>query len=364
MWRDESKLRTTPGLPTELHPVRNWLLGMFFLIFAMTIVGGITRLTESGLSIVDWNLIMGTIPPLSDADWVTEFEKYQTSPQYQQVNHSMTVDQFKRIYVWEYVHRLLGRLIGVAFFVPWLFFVMRGRIRGRLAWKTFLAFVLGGLQGVLGWYMVQSGLVDVPAVSHYRLAAHFGLAVLVAMWILWIVLHMGDDTGLIPRDQRPDGGRPLVKSAWAFVILLAVQLIYGAFMAGKDAGHMYATFPDMNGEFFPTGAQSLPTWWDNLLDNPAMIHFMHRTLAYVVAVGAVLLWWRGLKNPISRAAKRLNLLMVFLVVVQIILGAITVMSHVSLHAAVTHQAVGFVMMAVAVALVAALRRPVVDPNFS
>lgn len=357
MWRDETKLKTTPGLPTELHAVRNWLIGVFFLVFAMTVVGGITRLTESGLSIVDWNLIMGTIPPLSDADWVAEFAKYQTSPQYQQVNSSMTLDQFKQIYFWEYVHRLLGRTIGVAFFVPWLFFVVQGRLRGRLAWKTLLAFVLGGLQGVLGWYMVQSGLVDVPAVSHYRLAAHFGLAILVAVWILWIVLHMKDDAGLLPTSERPDGRRPLVRSAWGLVILLAVQLIYGAFMAGKDAGHMYATFPDMNGEFFPTGAGALPTWWANILDNPVTIHFIHRTLAYVVAVFVVVLWWRGLKNAIPRAAKRLNTAQLILVVVQIALGAMTVMTHVSLHAAVTHQAVGFAMMSVSVALVAALRRP-------
>ncbi|MBW2223699.1 MAG: COX15/CtaA family protein [Deltaproteobacteria bacterium] len=170
--------------------VATWLLFLYLMVFAMVIVGGATRLTGSGLSMVQWHPFMGALPPLSESDWTETFQKYQASPQYKLVNHWMLLSDFKRIFLWEYAHRLLGRLIGVFFIVPWLLFLVQRRLDRPLAWKTFVAFLLGGAQGLLGWFMVKSGLVDNPEVSHYRLAAHLGLALLVGQYLLWLFLDL------------------------------------------------------------------------------------------------------------------------------------------------------------------------------
>ena len=240
------------------HLVATWLLCLYLMVFAMVIVGGTTRLTGSGLSMVQWHPLMGALPPLSESDWVETFQKYQASPQYKLVNRWMLLSDFKRIFLWEYAHRLLGRLIGVFFFVPWLFFLVRRRLDGPLAWKTLVAFLLGGAQGLLGWFMVKSGLVDNPEVSHYGLAAHLVLALVVGHYLLWLFLDLRAPPAGRSRSQpRSTSDAP----TWSFIALLALQIVFGALMAGKHAGLVAATFPDMNGEWVPSTLFSIEPWW-------------------------------------------------------------------------------------------------------
>ena len=327
-----------------------WLVSIYLLVLAMVVVGGITRLTGSGLSMVEWRPLMGALPPMGEEEWGEVFDKYKESPQYEQVNHWMTVDDFKRIFFWEYLHRLLGRLIGVAFFVPWVFFLARRRIDRPLARRTLVAFVLGGLQGVLGWYMVVSGLADEPSVSHYRLAAHLMLALVVMNWILWILL----DLRAAP-DRERSGDRGFTRAAWAAVALVAAQIVYGAFMAGTRAGFLYSTFPDMNDRFVPAGMMEVGPAWQNLLENPIAIHFIHRTLGWLllIAVGAV--WWVGRRRARTPEQRRSLALFGWSTVLQMVLGAATVMLYVSTPVAVAHQALGALVLSASIYVVWAFR---------
>src|SRR5262245_53532729 len=225
--------------------VRRWLFLIWGLVFAMVVVGGITRLTGSGLSIVHWKPVTGMVPPLSQADWSELFTQYQRSPQFREVNASMTLEGFKRIFFWEYVHRLLGRLVGFAVLVPLLYFAAKRALSRELAARVFGLFVLGALQGALGWYMVASGLVDDPRVSHYRLAAHLLLAFATGALTLWVALGVGSSRGSLRRV-------PAAGAALALLALSLVQCVWGAFMAGTHAGYYVGTFPDMNGRYAPT----------------------------------------------------------------------------------------------------------------
>jgi len=306
------------------------------MVFAIVLIGGITRLTGSGLSMVEWRPLMGAVPPLTDADWTAVFERYQQSPQYALVNDWMTLADFKRIFFWEFLHRLFGRLIGLAFLVPWVYFLLRRRLTGSLAARTGVAFVLGGLQGLLGWYMVKSGLVDVPAVSHYRLAAHLLLALIVANWLLWILLGLW---------RAPTGHSKLRAAAWVFVAAVGLQIIYGAFTAGTRAGLLFSTFPDMDGAMVPSGMGVLGV--RDLLDNPVTIHFIHRMLAWALAVGAVILFVAGRRQP-QPMLRHAVALVLGLVGLQVILGAATVVLDVATWIAVIHQGVGFLVLSAAV----------------
>lgn len=334
----------------HLRPVVRWLLVLYGLILVMVMIGGITRLTGSGLSMVEWRPLMGALPPLNDAEWHAVFEKYKQFPQYRQVNHWMTLADFQRIFFWEWFHRLFGRLIGLAAFLPWAWFVIRGRLRGRVAWRTFVPIILGGLQGALGWFMVKSGLVDVPAVSHYRLAAHLVLAFFVAQYVLWLALDLA-------RDDAPAAPSPpaLRTAAWALIGLTTIQIVYGAFMAGTRAGWLYATFPTMNGEWVPAAAFASGSTARALVADPAAIHFVHRTLAWLLAFGALGFWAfarRRLSAP--RARRALDALAV-LVGVQFGLGVLTVVLHVPTAVAVAHQGVACLLLSAAVAVAHALR---------
>jgi len=322
-------------------------LSLYLMVFAMVIVGGATRLTGSGLSMVQWHPLMGALPPLSESDWIETFRKYQTSPQYQLVNHWMALSDFKRIFLWEYAHRLLGRLIGVFFFVPWLFFLIRGALDRPLAWKTFVAFLLGGAQGLLGWFMVKSGLVDDPAVSHYRLAAHLALALLVAQYLLWLFLDVRRATTKRSSDRS---GRKLRAPTWSFIALLALQIIFGALMAGKHAGLVAATFPEMNGEWVPSAFLSTEPWWRDLVENPVSIHFVHRLLGATVLLGAVGLAYCVHRSASTRREGFLAWLLAGLTLLQFLLGALVVIWSVPLYAAMAHQADAFIILSVAVAL--------------
>lgn len=336
----------------SLRPVRAWLLAIYAMIGLMVVVGGITRLTGSGLSMVDWHPLMGALPPLGEDAWQAVFLRYQQSPQYAQVNHWMTLADFKQIFFWEYLHRVLGRAIGVAFFVPWLIFVLQRRLRGGVAVRAGVAFLLGGAQGLLGWFMVQSGLVDVPEVSHFRLAAHLSLAFFVAQWVQWLWMQLrwprGDRTGGVVAADAPLA--KLVPAVWAFVGLLSLQIVYGAFMAGKRAGKIYATFPDMNGSLWPAGWHASDSALHDLLYNPIAIHATHRTLAWLVVAAAVALAVVAARRARSARARRVAWIFGALVVVQLALGAATVLSSVAIPWAVAHQGVALLLLSAATAL--------------
>jgi cytochrome c oxidase assembly protein subunit 15 len=325
--------------------VGRWLLIVWFLVWCMVLIGGITRLTGSGLSIVEWKPLMGAVPPLSDADWHEVWTQYQHSPQYQQVNHWMSLGDFKRIFFWEYLHRLVGRAIGVVVLVPWLYFVAKKRMPRALAWKTLGLFALGGLQGLLGWYMVASGLVAEPRVSHFRLAAHLSLAFATGQLTLWLALD-----AVAPRNRaRALRGGALWAVAGALG-LFALQICYGAFMAGTHAGYYAASFPDMNGHYLPGAFFTGPSVLGDALDNPSAIHWLHRLFGWLLLAGTIGIWvyLRGTRARavVSGAA----LLVAALTFVQFNLGALTVLRHVQLQFAVAHQALAYLVVSSAVSL--------------
>ncbi|MBN9527957.1 MAG: COX15/CtaA family protein [Alphaproteobacteria bacterium] len=296
----------------------------------MVMVGGATRLTESGLSIVDWRPVTGALPPMDQQDWMVEFDKYRTSPQYQQVNKGMSLDEFKEIYWWEWGHRLLGRLIGFAFALPFVAFLLLGRVERALIPKLAVLFFLGGMQGALGWFMVASGLVDRPAVSHYRLAAHLSLAILIYLALLWTAWGLFD-----PRDEAP--GDPAHRRAgqwiWAALAAAGIQVVLGAFVAGLRAGLTYNTWPLMDGDLIPGHLFMQSPWWLNFFENITMVQFQHRSFAWVVVILALVAAWRaaalGLRRPAAMVA--------LAVVAQFMLGIITLIEVVPVSLGVAHQ---------------------------
>ena len=326
---------------SEIPPSRAvliWLSAVYLMVFAMVLIGGVTRLTGSGLSMVEWRPLIGWLPPIGDEAWQRVFGIYKHSPQYQQVNSWMTIADFKWIFFWEYVHRLLGRIIGIVVVLPWLILVWRRKLQGAWIWKTGLSFVFGGLQGLLGWFMVKSGLVDVPHVSHYRLAAHLLVAFFVASYVLWLMLDF--------QTPQPRAGRvkPWTRrAAWLLVGLVVVQTVYGAFMAGMRAGYMYPTFPDMNGLLVPDGLGAMSPLPINLSENPIFVHFFHRILGYLLAL-AVIVVWSGVRyseRPRQRWAAHI---LASVAMLQVLLGIATVLLHVSVPVATVHQGMGFMLL--------------------
>lgn len=266
--------------PARRNPIGLWLLAVALLVAAMVLLGGATRLTDSGLSIVEWKPVTGAVPPLSAADWQAEFDKYRQFPEYQKVNRGMSLDAFKRIYWFEWAHRMLGRLIGAAFLLPFLWFLFRGRIDRPLGLRLGGLFALGALQGGVGWWMVASGLVDRPDVDHLRLATHLGLAFLIFGALLWQAWRL-----LAPAARSP-APRAL---ALALLAAVFVQILLGALVAGLDAGLAYNTFPTMNGEWLPADLVRPGPWWDN----PTAVQFVHRLGAFAVAGLCLAAWLRA-----------------------------------------------------------------------
>ncbi len=342
--------------PTEPEPdgpgVCAWLWLLYGLVLTMVMLGGITRLTGSGLSMVEWRPLMGGLPPLTQAEWDRVFALYQASPQYAQVNHWMTLADFRAIFFWEYLHRLVGRSLGVVALGPWVYFAARGKMSpGTRRW-TLAAAVFGGLQGTLGWIMVRSGLVDMPAVSHFRLAAHLLLAFLVAQWILWRILDL--------RAPKPGGTKPpppgLRRATGAFLAGLLLQVVYGAFMAGTRAGWLFSSFPDMNGAFLPGPFLTDASLVHDLLSNPSVIHWLHRTLAYGLAVAALALVRAVFRSgPVPTGVRRAASVLAIGVGIQVGLGVLTVVWHVPTSLAVAHQATAFGLVSVTVWLLHQLR---------
>jgi len=309
-----------------------WLFVCAALTFAIVVVGGITRLTESGLSIVEWQPLAGALPPLSQADWEALFAKYRETPQYRQVFSEIGLDGFKRIFWWEYAHRLLGRVIGLVFLLPYLFFLIKGKLDKPLAWKLAGLFVLGGLQGTLGWYMVQSGLVSDPRVSHFRLTAHLGLALIIFSCEFWIALE------LLKPNSKPKRKFPLLVLGLVFLMSLS-----GAFVAGLRAGRAYNTFPLMNGQFVPAEAFMLEPWWHNFLWNVATVQLVHRAFFWLLLLLVPLLWWQARRTPAKIAGH--HLLGMF--VLQATLGVSTLLLSVPIPLAAAHQAGAVLLLACA-----------------
>jgi cytochrome c oxidase assembly protein subunit 15 len=327
-----------------------WLLTLCALVFAMIMLGGVTRLTGSGLSIVDWQPIMGFLPPLSQQDWQQTFEMYQRSPEFEKVNSHMTVDGFKGIFWLEYLHRLLGRLIGLVFLVPFAYFMWRGYIRKNELLKYGLMFVLGGLQGVLGWYMVKSGLVDNPRVSQYRLVAHLVAAIAIYAYMLWIALSLLRTGG--PTEAHRWFPRTLLLGA-----LVLTTIISGGFVAGLDAGLIYNTFPRMGNYWIPPDVTALSPVWLNSFENMAAVQFNHRVLALTTFLAVLLYWWFAGKGGLpARLRPGVNALL-HTAALQVALGIATVLLVVPLVLAAAHQAVAVLLFTVVLYLCHGLWRP-------
>jgi cytochrome c oxidase assembly protein subunit 15 len=325
-----------------------WLLLCCALVFAMVVVGGVTRLTGSGLSMVDWRPITGVLPPLTDAQWQETFALYQQSPEFRHVNSHMDVEDFKGIFWLEYIHRLLGRAIGLVFLVPLLFFLWSGHIRRNETPRYLLMFLLGGLQGLLGWYMVKSGLSDDPRVSQYRLTAHLVAAFLIFAYMFWVALSL--------LFRRQDGPRhKLYRRTLALTALVMITVVSGGFVAGLKAGHLYNTFPMMGDRWIPEGLMALTPVWRNFFDNAVTAQFDHRLLAVTTLVVVVVYWLaaRGVQLP-ARARPALHglLLVAF---IQVVLGVSTLLLAVPTLLAAAHQATALLLFGIALYLCHALR---------
>jgi cytochrome c oxidase assembly protein subunit 15 len=314
--------------------VARWLFVVAGLIVAMVIVGGITRLTESGLSITQWKPISGILPPLTDAQWQAEFAAYRRIPEYAAFNQGMTLGGFKSIFFWEYAHRLLGRVIGLAFAVPLIWFAVRKQIPAGYGWRLVALLALGGLQGAIGWWMVASGLSVRTDVSHVRLAVHLMTALTILAGIVWTAL----DLLALHKDPLAHPAR-LTGPAIAAMALLFVQLVYGAFTAGLDAGYAFASWPLMGDALFPAGVPMVDPAWRNSIDNPVVVQFIHRWWAIAAAAG---LTWLAVRA--TRAGSKAGFWVVGLVTLQIILGIATLMSGVQIDTAVAHQANGALLL--------------------
>jgi cytochrome c oxidase assembly protein subunit 15 len=335
------------------HAIAAWLVACCLLVFAMIVVGGVTRLTHSGLSITEWQPIVGTLPPLSEADWQVAFDKYKATPEYRDVNRGMTLEAFKGIFWWEYFHRLLGRLIGVAFLVPFAWFALRRRIPAGFGWPLAGIFVLGGLQGAMGWYMVASGLVDDPRVSQFRLTAHLGLAFVILGAMEWVALSL-----LFPK--RAALTDPAARSArrWAFGVaaLVFAMVLTGGFVAGIRAGFAYNTFPLMNGRWIPPEILMLEPAWRNFFWNMATVQFDHRVGAWLLAFTVPVLWWKLRRAPqIPASAEKGGGTLLAVLAIQVGLGIATLINVVPLALAALHQAGAVVVFAVALRVAHALR---------
>ncbi len=315
----------------------------------MVVVGGITRLTHSGLSIVEWQPVVGALPPLNEAQWEETFAKYRQTPEFRLRNHDMTLAGFKGIFWWEYIHRLLGRLIGFVFIVPFLYFLLRRRVDRALAWRLGGIFVLGGLQGAMGWYMVKSGLVDNPQVSQFRLAAHLVLAFVIYAAMFWIAMELLDPS----RTRAPRGARSLASSV---AIVVVVMVLTGALVAGIRAGYAYNTFPLMNGRWIPPEILMIEPWWKNFGYNMATVQFNHRLVAYLLAVLVLVAWFAVMHAPglLSRHRAWAHALLAA-TAIQIAIGIATLLLQVPVSLGALHQGGAIVVFTCALGLRQSMR---------
>jgi cytochrome c oxidase assembly protein subunit 15 len=337
------RLDHAPANTRHTRALRIWLGCLALLIVAMVLVGGATRLTDSGLSITEWKPVTGVIPPLSESAWQEAFNAYQKIPEYLELKRGMSLDEFKTIYWWEWGHRFLGRLIGVAFLLPFLAFSIAGFIPRVLLPRLIVLFVLGGLQGAVGWYMVKSGLVTRVDVSQYRLAAHLGVAVLILGFTLWLIFDLGQEWS---RALRRDPHAP-VWAAAPVLALIYLQILAGGLVAGLDAGFGYNTWPLINGAFVPNGLGEASPWFMNLFENPLTVQFDHRMLAYaVVLVTIAQAGWLAFRRQDPKLVISAFIVMCF-ALLQATLGVWTLLLRVPIPLGLAHQAGAMVLFAAA-----------------
>jgi cytochrome c oxidase assembly protein subunit 15 len=323
--------------------VRWWLFSVAGLIAVMVLVGGATRLTESGLSIVEWKPVTGALPPLNEAQWTQAFEGYKAIPQYRELNAGMTLSEFKTIFWWEWSHRLLGRVIGAVYLLPFLFFLWRGMLGPELKRRLWLIFGLGALQGAVGWWMVASGLTQRVEVSQYRLATHLILALVIFATIVWTLRRLTER-------PKPAANARLRITGMALLALVFLQLYFGALVAGLRAGRVYNTWPDIDGALIPSAARLFfeDPWWRNLLDNTLMVQFEHRMTAYVLLALALLHAFDAVATRAGPAIVRGAWWLVAAIVLQATLGVLTLLHQVPIDLALTHQAVAIVVLTLAI----------------
>lgn len=340
------------ALPNSHRPIAYWLLAVCALVFAMVVLGGVTRLTHSGLSIVEWKPLVGAIPPLTDHDWQELFEKYKLTPEYQKVNADMDVAGFKNIFWLEYFHRLLGRSIGLVFLLPFLYFLIRGRIDRSLRPKLITMFVLGGLQGLMGWLMVASGLVDMPRVSAYRLTAHLGLALLIYGYILWVALGL-----LAPAPAyAAESYAPLRRYGRAVTTLIVITILAGGFVAGTHAGFAFNDWPFMHGKLIPDDLYATRPLWADWFENLATVQFHHRLLAYLLVLALPAWWWMARRHALDRITRLFFHALFAMLALQVTLGITTLMFVVPVPLAAAHQAGALTLFTLALVLNHRLRR--------
>ena len=319
-----------------------WLLVGVFMIVIQVLLGGITRLTGSGLSITEWAPIMGTIPPLNQEDWMIAFDKYQQTPQFQYLNSSITFSEFKTIFYWEWFHRVWARALGVVFLIPFVFFLVKKWFTKDMTRPMIILFLLGGAQGLIGWIMVASGLTeDNVSVDHYKLAAHFISALVLLCYTLWFAMT------LIFSESQKTYAPQLRSFTLVVLIVLTIQLFYGAFAAGLHAALAASTWPGVNGQFLPTLYFGEDPWWYAISSNRINIQWIHRGLAYILAILLIVWWWKARKTPKSQPLTRLAIVPLILVLIQITLGVLTVLnstSHIPVTWAVLHQFNGMLLL--------------------
>lgn len=316
-----------------------WLFTGCFLIFIMVIVGGITRLTNSGLSISDYKLITGTIPPINEQEWNEAFELYKQYPEYQKLHNHFTLEDFKGIYFWEWLHRFIGRFIGLVFIIPFLYFVITRQLTPRTLKKCLILLTLGAFQGFMGWYMVKSGLVDIPAVSHYRLAAHLMTAFITFAYAFWVAM----DLWFPKKKQVYNKFRNLV---WVGMVVLLIQITWGAFVAGLDAGWIHNTWPTMTGGEWiheTVFIEQTPVW-KNFFEGKSGVQFVHRYLAYIVVAVILYIWYKSRKMTLTLPQKKGIQWLTGLVFLQFLLGVLTLIYAVPIWLGVAHQVGAFFLL--------------------
>jgi len=329
-----------PDDARDLARIRVWLLVVAALVFVMVSIGGATRLTGSGLSITEWRPIVGTLPPLSQADWLEAFAKYRQIPQYEHVNRGMSLEAFKVIFWWEWAHRFLGRLIGVVFLLPFIYFIAAGRMSRALVARLAGIFALGALQGAVGWYMVRSGLADRIDVSQYRLALHLGLAILIFGALIWVALSL-DGRRLQARATR-------AVAAGGIVLLVFVQVLLGALVAGLKAGAGYNTWPLMDGRLVPSGLGAMQPWYLNLFENAMTVQFNHRVVAYALVLAVLWHAWAAMRGTGGARSKGSAVVLAVAVLAQATLGVWTLLAQVPLALGLAHQAGAAAVFGIAV----------------
>jgi len=343
-----------------------WLLTGCFLIYAMVVIGGITRLTHSGLSMVEWTLF-GSTPPSSEEKWNELFDHYKQYPEYQQINFNFSIDEFKSIFWWEYMHRFLGRTIGVVFIIPFFYFWFKKMINDELMKKLLLLVILGGLQGLLGWYMVKSGLNKMPSVSHYRLAAHLISAFTVFAFTFWTALGLIYKEKSEARSQKPEDLNQsqiselksqisLKRLSIFFFIIVIIQITYGAFVAGLKAGHICPTWPKMCDDWMPDAVTALQPTWRNFLEGQAGVQFVHRCIAVIVVLMLGVIHYKGFRSKqLNTLQKRILMGLGLIVVLQFTLGVFTLVYNVPVTLGVLHQTGAFFLFATSLWLIHSLQ---------